>query len=135
MLIQEMFLPFNPVPKGRPRFTRTGHAYTPAKTAKYEKDIAEYYKNNEGTLFENAITVKIIFAMPIPKSFTQKTKRLIATGEYKYTKKPDVDNMAKAVLDALNGVAYTDDSLITHLTVAKHYSNLPGIWLTIKEDI
>lgn len=135
MLIQEMFLPFDPVPKGRPRFTRTGHAYTPAKTAKYEKEIAEYYASNEGTLFENAIRVKIIFAMPIPKSFSKKIRLKIATGEYNHTKKPDVDNMAKAVLDALNGVAYTDDSLITHLTVGKHYSNNPGIWLTIKEDI
>ena len=135
MLLQEMFLPFDPVPKGRPRFTRTGHAYTPAKTAKYEKEIAEYYKGREGTLFENAITVKIIFAMPIPKSASKKIRQKMSIGEYKYTKKPDVDNLAKAVLDALNGVAYTDDSLITHLTVGKHYSTFPGIWLTIKEDI
>ena len=135
MLRQEMFLPFNPVAKGRPRFTRRGHAYTPAKTAEYERNIRDYYTTQEGKMFEGAIFVKIIFAMPIPKSFSKKVQQQISLGEYKHIKKPDADNMAKSVLDALNGVAFTDDSLITHLTVAKHYSTNPGIWLTIKEDI
>ena len=43
--------------------------------------------------------------------------------------------MAKAVLDALNGVAFEDDSHITKLTLVKRYSLYPGITMTITEDV
>lgn len=133
----EIFFPFEPVPKGRPRFTRTGHAYTPKTTQDYEKKIAEYYRENCSDFYDIAIKVKIIFNMPIAKSITKKNRELIMTGIIKHTKKPDADNMTKSVTDALNGIAYADDSLITEIHVIKRYAtdNNVGIELTIAEDV
>ena len=133
----EIFFPFEPVPKGRPRFTRTGHAYTPKTTQEYEKKIAEYYKSQTDDFYECAIKVKLIFNMPIPKSTTKKNRMLIMANEIKYIKKPDLDNMCKSLTDSLNGIAYADDSLITKLTIEKRYStdNNVGTELTITEDI
>ena len=135
MTKKEVLFPFEPVPKGRPRFTRMGRAYTPQKTADYEKQIAEYYKKVCGYKFESAIEVTLAFQMPIPKSITKKQRAKIIDGTIKHTKKPDADNLAKAVLDGLNGVAYTDDSLITKLRIAKYYSENPSVWMIIREDI
>ena len=60
--------------------------------------------------------------------------RSMDLGEIKHIKKPDLDNMAKAVLDALNGLAYIDDSQIYSLTLYKTYSEQPGTYLKITES-
>lgn len=132
----ELFFPFKPVPKGRPRFTRTGHTYTPQSTQDYEHIITEYYKENCNDFYDGAIKVNLIFNMPIPKSITKKTRNAIMLGEIKYIKKPDCDNLAKSFTDALNGIAYSDDCLITRLCVEKRYSDSAvGTLLTITEDV
>ena len=51
------------------------------------------------------------------------------------TKKPDLDNIAKAVLDSLNGIAYKDDSQIVSMVVSKKYSNRPRVEITLKEKV
>ncbi len=135
MKTQEIFFPFDPVAKGRPKFTRTGHAYTPKKTADYEKAIRDHYQKEGGELFVGPIEVKLVFQMPVPKGYPKRVKQQIEDGTIKHTKRPDLDNMAKALLDALNEVAFTDDSRITKLTLAKRYSFFPGTTMTIKEDV
>ena len=129
-----MFFPITPVAKGRPRLTRYGQAYTPKKTKDYEKAIAEHFKSFDIAKFEGPIHIKLVFQMPIPKSFTKKKQELIKDGFLEYDKKPDLDNLAKAILDALNGIAYEDDSKITGLFLVKRYSQFPGITMTIKGD-
>lgn len=54
-------------------------------------------------------------------------------GHCNYDKKPDCDNLAKSVLDALNGIAYNDDSQITSLHVVKEYGTQPKVILQLKE--
>ena len=134
MRVEEVFFPIPPIAKGRPRLTRYGQAYTPKKTKDYEKAIAEHFKGQNIEKFEGPIHIKLVFQMPIPKSFTKKQRGLIQEGFMKYDKKPDLDNLAKAVLDALNGIAYEDDSKITGLFLVKRYSNFPGTTMTIRED-
>ena len=129
----ELFFEVDPVPKGRPRFTRTGHAYTPQKTEQFEKKIRAIYDLHKGEYFEGPITIRLLFNMPVPKSFTRKVKRQIEDGLFQHTKKPDLDNLAKAMLDALNGLAFKDDSQIVKLTIEKRYHSCPGVWLEIKE--
>lgn len=46
---------------------------------------------------------------------------------------PDVDNVAKSVLDALNGVAWDDDRAVSCLLINKYYSQRPRVEVTIKE--
>lgn len=53
------------------------------------------------------------------------------SGELLPTKKPDIDNITKCVLDALNGIAYHDDSQIVRLTVEKFYAQQPRVEVDI----
>lgn len=132
----EIFFPYIPIPKARPRFFK-GHAYTPKTTQEYEKNISEYYQSQTDDFYETAIKVRLVFNMPIPKSTTKKNRQLIAAGIIKCTVHKDVDNMAKALLDSLNGLAYDDDRLITKLTIIKQYAtdNNVGTFMEICEDV
>lgn len=130
-------IPIDPVAKGRPRFTRFGGAYTPTKTKKYETAIAEYYTQaSKGFTFEDTpVCVNIVFGMPIPKSAPKSRREAMQVGVIRHTKKPDLDNLAKAVLDALNEIAWKDDSQIVRLSVMKEYSSEPYVYLYIHEDV
>lgn len=137
MKTTEVFFPFEPRVKQRPRFTRYGHAYTPKATQEYEKQIAEYYMSQTEDFYDSAIKIRLIFNMPIPKSITKKKRIEIITGQTKCIVKKDIDNMVKAVLDGLNSVAFSDDKLITKLTAIKQYApdDIVGTLVTITEDI
>lgn len=67
-------------------------------------DFRLHYRNSKP--MEGAIFVSIVFAMPRPKSKTRKT---IANWRYWHEQTPDIDNLEKAVLDALKGFAWLDD--------------------------
>lgn len=134
MKAEDIFFPFPPIAKGRPRFTRSGHTYTPKKTLDYERAIADHYNDSGLGMYKGPVQIKLVFQMPIPKSFTKKKIGLIREGFVKYDKKPDLDNLAKSILDALNGIAYEDDAKITGLFLVKRYSNFPGVTMTIRED-
>lgn len=102
--------------KGRPRFARGGHAYTPKETRDYERAIREAFENAPGRPpepFSGPIDVTIVTCRQLPKSTP---KSVIREPD---THKPDADNVAKIVLDALNGVAWLDDAQVTSLTVVK----------------
>lgn len=73
--------------------------------------------------------------MPIPKSTTKKIRALMENGEQRHIKKPDLDNIVKAFTDALNGIAYADDSLITGINAQKKYGDPVGISMVISEDV
>ena len=106
-----------PKAKGRPRVTKTGHAYTPKETLKYEQEFAELY---EGPLYETELlSVKLAFTMHGTELFIEPVKPNVNVEVPKGKLTGDIDNYAKAVLDALNGVAYTDDKQIVCLYLEK----------------
>ena len=130
-------IPITPVPKARPRFTRYGHTYTPKKTADYEKAIAEYWRQaTNGFMYdkEQALIVNLVFGIPIPKSTSKSKTELMANGTIRPTKKPDVDNLAKAVMDALNDVAWVDDSQVVRVSIYKEYAKEPYVYIYIHDD-
>lgn len=132
----ELFIPISPVPKGRPKFTKTGHGYTPKRTREYEKNVCEYYSENCGDFFDGAIKVYLKFYMPIPKATSKVKKEKMIVNEIKHTiHNGDLDNLCKGVLDALNGMAYADDCQITTIHAYKQYGATPGILLNISEDV
>lgn len=134
----ELFFPFEPVPKGRPRFRSTGkfiHSYTPPKTQQFEKELHEFYAENCNDFYDGAIKVYLTFYMPIPTNTSKKKRVLMVSNTTKHIKRPDGDNLAKAVLDSLNGIAYADDSQITILHIEKRYGEQVGIELKIIEDV
>lgn len=115
-------IPGIPVPKARPRVVR-GRAFTPKKTKDYEALVKDVYRLTVGEyLGDSAIVATIDLYFPIPESYSKSKKRRIADGEIKHTKRPDVDNCAKAILDALNEVAYKDDAQIVESRITKHYA-------------
>ena len=114
-----------PEGKARPRVTIHG-TYTPKKTKQYEQTVQVEYKRQSGVYFDNKpLQVEITANFPIPKS-TPKNQRIeMLAGHIRPTKKPDCDNIAKAILDALNGQAYRDDAQISALYVRKWYDEKP----------
>ncbi len=105
-------IPGVPVPKGRYSFVKKiGHTYTPKKTKDYETLVRDVYKLTVGDyLGDSAIVATIDLYFPIPESYSKSKRRRIAKGKIKHTKRPDVDNCAKAILDALNEIAYKDEA-------------------------
>lgn len=100
--------------QGRPRFGKHGAYETPQDTA-YKKDIANAYKAQGGLWFgDAALSVSITVIRHLP---ADRPKRVKSEPD---TFKPDIDNIAKAVLDALNGVAYEDDKQVVTLNVNEY---------------
>jgi Holliday junction resolvase RusA-like endonuclease len=118
--------------KGRPRTSVRGgfaRVYTDAATRKYEasvRKIATAVMDGDPPL-EGALSLSIRLRFPIRKTGSKATKAAKALGEIAPTVKPDWDNAAKAICDALNGVIYLDDSQIVRAFVTKVYSDKPGV--------
>jgi Holliday junction resolvase RusA-like endonuclease len=121
-----VFLTGQPVGKGRPRFTRSGHVYTPDKTKRYEMRLAGEASNVMMVRQLDPITVpcKVLIRaqFQIPKSWT-KAKKLQAERREIFPGKPDIDNVAKIVLDAFNGVVFEDDKQVHALRVLKAFGD------------
>lgn len=110
--------------KARPRFnTKTGRAFTLGDTVSYENWVRLCYKEQDGRYLEGSLKAVITAYYEIPKSYTKKRVQAIKEGLELPIKKPDADNIAKIILDSLNGIAYKDDSQIVNLTVIKKYTD------------
>lgn len=127
-----------PQPQSRPRFTARGryvHAYENKKITMYKRMVAATYQSYFGAVkpTEKAIAVDVVFYRPIQKSLSKREHARRVNGEHLPVVKPDVDNYVKAVLDALNGVAFQDDSQIIKLKAQKLYSENPRTEIEITE--
>ena len=131
-------VPGNPKAKGRPRFARRGNfvkTYTDAKTASYEDQIRFYALQAMGSAepLESAVSVFIYIRCPIPASYSKKRSKACIEQEERPTKKPDWDNCAKIICDAMNGVVIKDDSQIVDAYVTKKYAMDAGVDVLVKE--
>ena len=130
----EFSVPGKPQAKGRPRFSRGGYAYTPKETATYENMVRLAYMQQCGEQkLSGMIGADIEAVFAIPKSTPKRNVPLMQAGMLLYAKKPDCDNLAKSVLDALNGVAFHDDSQVCRLTVKKAYGEKPRVDVCLHE--
>ena len=110
------------------------HSYTPDNTVLYENLIVTEYRRQCGkTKFPDheMLDMRIIAYYPIPASASKKKQRQMETGEIRPTKKPDMDNIVKVISDALNKVAFRDDSQIVDCQIRKFYSTHPRVEVTI----
>lgn len=122
-----------PVAKGRPRLGKFG-TYTPEKTVNYENLVKLSYADQcENQKLSGYLIATIIAYMPIPKSTSKKNRQKMIDGTILPDKKPDVDNLAKAILDSLNGIAYDDDSAVVALFTAKQYDENPRVSVLLEE--
>ena len=74
----------------------------------------------------------ITFYMPVPKAATKKVRQQMIVDEYKHMRRPDLDNLAKFYLDALNGLVFSDDAQICELNLRKVYGMSPSVLIRIK---
>ena len=129
-----------PVGKGRPKFARRGNfvsTYTPLKTKLYEDQIREVASQAMGSSepLETPITACFYITMPVPASYSKKAREACLSGETRPTKKPDVDNILKAFLDAMNGIVYLDDCQVVDLHVKKVYGSIGLVEVLIIESL
>lgn len=116
-----------PVPKARARIGKHG-AYTP-KTTKDWEELVKWsslaYKPKKS--FTGPVKMGLTFYLKPPKQITK--KELAAP----HTRRPDVDNFCKAILDPLNGIFYVDDSQVYELKARKQWAlNKPGVRITME---
>lgn len=128
-----MKIEMKPVPKGRPRFFNRGKfvtVYTPEKTLKAEKYIAQCWKEKFGDRkLEGALSMECFFMFKKPKSWSKKKKLEVLHK----TSKPDLTNLVKTVEDGLNEVAYKDDSQLIFINSGKYYGESDYVSVTLRE--
>ncbi len=122
--------------KERPRYNpKTKRIYTPTKTASFEEKVKWAFKakyNVKTELSTRPFKAKIIAVFEPAASLSKKKKEELLF-KIDYTKKPDADNIAKIVLDSLNGLAYKDDSQVSALLVLKDYGTENKVIVELEE--
>ena len=126
-------IPGEPVAQGRPRVTRFG-TYDPEKSKDY-KAFVKYcaLEVKPAQPLEHPLAVQVNAFFPVPKSKSKRWQTAALLGEERPTKKPDADNIAKIVCDALNGIMWRDDSQIVSLVVHKWYALEPRVEVDIAD--
>ena len=127
----------DPVAQGRPRFFRRGNhvgTYDPAKSRDYKDTVYSVaLEHRPSQPLTGPLNVYIECYRKIPASFSKKKIGQACEGLIKPTTKPDVDNYAKGVKDALKGVIWQDDSQVVLLQVRKMYSQTPRMEIRIEQ--
>ena len=128
-----------PVGKRRPKFS-TVHGYAQAIKPKedviYENLVKlsfQQAKPSDYNLFDKAVKMTIFAYCAIPKSFSKKKQNEAIECRISPLTKPDADNIAKIICDALNDIAYKDDTQIVELTIIKKYASEPKVKITLCE--
>ncbi|OQS41144.1 RusA family crossover junction endodeoxyribonuclease [Chromobacterium haemolyticum] len=132
-------VPGAPVGKGRPKVSTRGgkfaRMYTPEKTASYEGMVAlaaQQAMAGRAPLTGPA-DVRMLITLPIPASWSKKKQAAAIAGQVLPTKKPDADNVVKALFDGMNGIVWTDDVQACDIVVRKRYGETPGVVVQVQE--
>lgn len=128
-----------PVAQARPRFGKGGHVFEPKEctlakicikdTAQVEMISQNFAKAHK----DMPVILNVCFYRPIPKSKARWWKMaarlgfILPTAKYK-----DVDNCVKLVSDALNGIAFVDDSQVCDIHAYARYSDNPRTEIIIE---
>jgi len=105
-------VPMSPVPASRPRVTRQGITYYENPYRTFKDDLKKWFQENyKGTIIDDFMVVNIKCFAELPKKTSLEHP------------KPDVDNYAKAVLDAMNKTVISDDHKVLQLTVSKEWAD------------
>ncbi len=117
-------IPGPPMAKARPRFNRaTGHAYTPKKTASFGRTVGTIAQPHFPQPLEGPVRLTIYATFQPAKSWSK--KKTAAHLNRPHIQKPDGDNISKAIKDALNRIAWADDSQVADMRVVKVWGPTP----------
>lgn len=129
-------VPGEPRGKGRARSRIAGKVgkqfvahYTPKETVEYENLVRmaahEAMAGEAPTSFPCMVSIRVFCS--VPKSWSQKKRRLALEGEILPTGKPDLDNIEKAILDGMNAIVFRDDSVVCDVSKKKRYAETPRV--------
>lgn len=128
----------DPVAKGRGRAVNTpggARVITPEKTRRWEADArmeARRQMDGEDPL-ENPLFIVIQVTIAPPKSWPKWKREAALDGYIPHASKPDIDNVVKAAMDALNGIVYLDDALVFRVDARKFWGTRPGVMVRATE--
>jgi len=135
MMALEFVVDVTPQGKQRAR-SGNGHHYTPQKTRDYEALIGLYAKQAMTAAkrdpLTGAVRVHIVARMPMPQSWSQKKRR--AMNHMPAVAKPDTDNIAKSICDAMNGIVYLDDKQVWCASVERYWDIKGSVQVVIHTD-
>lgn len=120
----QFFVIGRPIPQGSLKFIN-GHAIhvRAQDLALWRADIANAARNAQLDIAKEGVEVHLTFVMLKPKSVNRLEPHI----------RPDIDKLARAVLDGLTGVAYEDDQQVVKLTAVKEYGTNQGVWIRITD--
>lgn len=119
-------VPGEPKAQGRPRFSMHGgfpRAYDPKTSADFKSRVAFFARENCQAIIQDAVKITIDIFMKRPKS---RCRIKDPQDKIPCVKRPDCDNFGKGICDALNGIAWRDDSQVQELLVRKWYHEIGG---------
>ncbi len=121
-------VPVRPYPWQRARLRANGMHFTDAKTRAYKSLIAAHGRQSFADVpLTGPIEMRVSAVYAVPVSWSRRKREDALNDRVRPTGRPDVDNLAKGVMDALNGIAYADDSQIVRLTASKHYGHSDSV--------
>ena len=132
-------VPGLPVPKARARVTRRGITYTPRETLNYEAQVrvayANAYPGRQPFAAGTALALQLEAHFPLPAGAPKRLRRQMEAGTTTpMTQRPDLDNLVKTVLDALNRVAWADDGQVAEITARKRRTvSAPRLSVSVAE--
>ena len=138
-MIQIMFTVYGePIAKGRPRVTTRGKfpvVYTPEKTRTYETEVGMMAKAAMGNTepLEGALEAFIYVTFPVPASYSKKRTEACLNDSEKHTKKPDLDNVIKSVIDGMDKIVFDNDSQITSIHATKVYGEVAKVEIIVRQ--
>lgn len=123
-----------PVGKARPRFGR-GRVFTPGDTRAFEEHVGYIARREMAGQKPTTMPVvmKVMAHFEVPASWAEHHRQAALLGVIRHTRKPDGDNILKALADALNGIAYADDKQIVRFEVEKRYGPRAFTVVTVNE--
>lgn len=126
-------------PKGQPRpraFAHQGRVrvYTPGTAEAWKSQIAQAAQPWHGARIAGPVFLKVEFLMPRPRAHVRRDGSVRPSAPGWHTTRPDIDNLLKAVLDALTTIGlWADDAAITEIIAQKRYATgtEPGAIISI----
>ncbi|MBX6423443.1 RusA family crossover junction endodeoxyribonuclease [Thermosulfurimonas sp. F29] len=126
-----------PKAQGRPRVVRFRNGRVGLKDPEASRDWKSYVRlvaaERVSRPIEGPVALELWFYLPVPKSFSRRKRLAALAGEVLPAKKPDLDNLVKAVLDALLGVVVLDDRQIVEIRAGKLYGAVPGVEIVLRK--
>jgi Holliday junction resolvase RusA-like endonuclease len=123
-------IPGKPFGKQRPRFSRkSGRAFTPAETVSYERTVGQIAVQHFPAPIVGPVRLEVHAQFKPAESWSHKRK-IAAIGQ-PHVQKPDLDNLIKGVSDALNRIAFADDSQISEVVCSKEWGDCDQIAVSV----